>query len=121
MKPTKATCGRLLKACDLTETERHDLAEVLSRWARTEEHARRIVAELPARPTPLDIRRLATRLHPETTVRRARAGCPRCFGSGFAVEIRADGYTEAHPCSCVLEQPELLLDEPACSQHRRPI
>ena len=42
MRPAKSTCSRLLKACEeLTEAERHDLAEVLSRWSHGEEHARR--------------------------------------------------------------------------------
>lgn len=110
MRPTKATSARLLKSCeDLTETERHDLAEVLSYWARTEEHARRIVLALPKRPTALDIRRMAIHTRPPTTTKRARPGCPQCFGSGFAIRIRSDGYTAAHSCDCVAEQPELLL------------
>src|SRR5947209_8481251 len=84
VRPVKSTCSRLLKHCeDLTEAERHDLAEVLSRWARSEEHARRVVLELPARPTAIDIRKAAARVRPVTSLRRPVQGCPRCFGSGF--------------------------------------
>lgn len=110
MRPTKATSTRLLKQCeDLTDSERHDLAEVLSYWARSEEHARRIVLALPPRPTALEIRRAALRTRPQAPVKRARQGCPHCFGSGFAIEIRPNGYTAAKPCECVVEQPELML------------
>jgi len=110
MSPTKATSARLLKGREeLTDTERHDLAEVLSYWARNEEHARRIVLGLPNRPTALDIRRAALHIRPPVATKRARPGCPHCFGSGFSVKIRADGYTAAQPCECVVEQPELLL------------
>jgi hypothetical protein len=106
----KSICGRLLKSCeDLTEAERHDLAAVLSRWAQSEEHARRIVDELPLRPTALDIRRAAPRARP-APVRRPQQGCPHCFGAGFAITIGPRGYTGARPCRCVVEQPELLLD-----------
>jgi hypothetical protein len=106
----KSTCARLLKDReDLTETERHDLAEVLARWAHTEEHARRIVLVLPDRPTALDIRKAAAHVQPVRATKRPNPGCPHCFGSGFAVVITATGYTGAHPCSCVIEQPELLL------------
>lgn len=109
MRPQKSTSARLLKRCeDLTEAERHDLAEVLSRWAHSEEHARRIVNELPSRPTALDIRRLAPRVRP-SPVRRPQQGCPHCFGSGFAITLGPQGYTGAHPCQCVAEQPELLI------------
>lgn len=110
MRPVKSTCSRLLKHCeDLTEAERHDLAEVLSRWARSEEHARRVVLELPARPTAIDIRKAAARVKPTTSLRRPLQGCPRCFGSGFAIKIGPHGYTGAHACDCLVEQPDLLL------------
>jgi hypothetical protein len=117
VRPKKSTCGRLLKSCaDLTEAERHDLAEVLSYWSHTEEHARRIVSELPSRPTAIDIRRLAARVRPPMSSRRPQPGCPYCFGSGFAVKIGVHGYTGAQPCSCLAQQPELLLAE--CSQEK---
>jgi hypothetical protein len=106
----KSTCIRLLKEREeLSETERHDLAEVLARWAHSEEHARRIVLVLPDRPTALDIRKAAGRVQPIRSTKRPNPGCPHCFGSGFAVVIGTNGYTGAHPCTCVTEQPELLL------------
>lgn len=120
MRPTKAACTRLLKSReDLAETERHDLAEVLKHWSRTEEHARHIVLALPERPTAIDIRRAASHIRPASSVRRARQGCPHCFGSGFAVRIRADGYTEAQPCSCMIEQTDLLLATPQSASATR--
>ncbi len=121
MKPTRSTCARLLKTReDLTDAERHDLAAVLSRWSRGEEQARRIVEALPERPTAIEIRKAAAHIPPTTSAPRARQGCPHCFGSGFAVRLRADGYTEAQPCQCVVEQPDLLLPTPeqVSSAHR---
>ena len=110
MRPAKSTSSRLLKHCeDLTDAERHDLAEVLSRWTYSEEHARRVVLELPARPTAIDIRKTAARVRPPAALRRPQQGCPRCFGSGFAIKLGPHGYTGAHPCDCVTEQPDLLL------------
>lgn len=110
MRPKKSTCARLLKRLeDLTTAECHDLAEVLSRWAHSEEHARRIVIALPPRPTAIDIRKTAAQVRPPGPVRRPHQGCPKCFGSGFAVAIGPHGYSGARPCSCVTEQPELLL------------
>lgn len=110
MKPARSTSARLLKRCEeLTDSERHDLAEVLSHWARSEEHANRIVLGLPSRPTALDIRRAALHSRPAVATKRARQGCSHCFGSGFSVTIRPDGYTAAKPCDCVVEQPELML------------
>ena len=113
MKPNRSTCARLLKSRqDLTDAERHDLAAVLSHWSRAEEQARRIVLALPERPTAIDIRRTAAQIRPAASTQRARQGCPHCFGSGFAVRLRVDGYTEAQPCQCVAEQPDLLLPAP---------
>ena len=110
MKLAKSTCSRLLKNCEeLTEAERHDLATVLSRWSHSEEHARRVVLDLPARPTAIDIRKAAARIRPPAPLKRPKQGCPRCFGSGFSIKIGPHGYTGAHPCDCVTEQPELLL------------
>ena len=117
MKPSKATCNRLLKTReDLTEAERHDLAAVLSHWSRTEEQARRIVLALPERPTAIDIRRAAAQIRPATSAKRARQGCPQCFGSGFAITMRKDGYTAAYSCPCVVEQRDLLLATPQETQ-----
>jgi hypothetical protein len=113
MRPTRSTCARLLKAReDLTDSERHDLAQVLAHWSRSEEHARRIVMALPERPTAIDIRRTAAHIRPPSSAKRARQGCPDCFGSGFSVRMRPDGYTEAQPCRCVVEQADLLLPTP---------
>ncbi|HUS07136.1 MAG TPA: hypothetical protein VMZ52_12595 [Bryobacteraceae bacterium] len=110
MRPKKSTCARLLKIReDLTESERHDLSEVLARWAHSEEHARRIVLALPERPGAIDIREAASRIPVATATRRPSPGCSRCYGSGFAVTIGAGGYTGAQPCRCVTAQPELLL------------
>jgi hypothetical protein len=119
VRPAKSTCSRLLRACEeLTEAERHDLAEVLSRWSHGEEHARRVVLALPARPTAIDIRKAAARLRPATPQTRPQQGCPRCFGSGFAIQLGPHGYTGAHPCDCVTEQPELFLTTADRDQNR---
>jgi len=108
MRPPKASAVKLLKTReDLNDTEKIDLAEALSRWSRSQEHARRIVAALPEHPSALDVRRTAEHVPVSTASQRPRPGCPYCFGSGFCTTIERNGYSGVQPCSCALAQPLL--------------
>lgn len=111
--------GRLA-GLDFFPTEnaaRGELIRVLKRHSSSNTHAERIIDRVLDKgfgeggrscPTPLELTEVATSVNPEGPRPVANAGCPYCFGTGWAQTevVAATGplagqkYSAVKPCSC---------------------